>query len=369
MITLTAEIEIKKNKTVYLSSNSNPSFAQWANSLELVLNKSIENEDIFILGVSKLGYNSLADRVNYFVSKVYSNKDTGYFDDIVSFTLKFTRSVEDNKASDNLTIVFDTVNNQHPNIIRINGIEYRDDDAIFTVTIDDSITEHTIEIVDWNVKGAPVVIRGIYSGVKIIVDKTNGLSLKRSIFDRENLALPSYGILSNVGKIEFNDKNGEIADYAESNILASDLIVRLKLNNTLSKTYEEIGTFETNDWDYDSYNRLTSVNLKDDLEEWQDISIDGFEYDPRNRYLVLANGTMADLYKWLWKATPSKYQMLLFDDLDEKTKQILNSTKIDYPFLKKATLWRQWQKLCEVCGLYIYKNNKGKTVCIYTLGS
>ena len=201
------------------------------------------------------------------------------------------------------------------------------------------------------------------------INKTNLISLNRNITYRSNINSPCYGIMSNKGNIEFKDIDGKVQDYADQLILTSDQKVEIYINNTLSKTTEQVGNFVTETWNYDVDNRIVSVNLKDDLEEWQDISVDGFEYDPRNPYEVLANGTMADLYKWLWNVTPSKYQMLLFDDLDEKTKQILNSAKINYPFLKIATLWRQWQKLCEVCGLYIYKNNKGKTVCIYTLGS
>jgi hypothetical protein len=85
---------------------------------------------------------------------------------------------------------------------------------------------------------------------------------------------------------------------------------------------------------------------------------------------------MSNVYKWLQGQdengnyrTPEKYQMLSFEQLDEKTQNILENTTIDYPLLENGTLWEQWQKLCEVCGLYIYKNNEGKTVCTYTYGS
>jgi hypothetical protein len=61
--------------------------------------------------------------------------------------------------------------------------------------------------------------------------------------------------------------------------------------------------------------------------------------------------------------------MLQFEELDQKTQDILELTRVDYPLLEDGTLWEQWQKLCEVCGLYIYKNNEGKTVCTYTYGS
>jgi hypothetical protein len=80
---------------------------------------------------------------------------------------------------------------------------------------------------------------------------------------------------------------------------------------------------------------------------------------------------MANLYVWLQDSTrtPSKYKMLPFNELDENTRTILMNTRLSYPLLESGTLWEQWTKICEVCGLYIYKNNEGKTVCSYTYGS
>ena len=127
---------------------------------------------------------------------------------------------------------------------------------------------------------------------------------------------------------------------------------------------------ETTDWDYDNNNRSVSVSLQDDLVEWQNIYVKGFDYDPRNPFKILPNGTMKDLYEiWLYKEVPSKYRLLEFDELDTITQNILANTKIKYPLLKGGTLWEQFVKLCEVCGLYVYKNKDGKTVCSYTYGS
>lgn len=214
-------------------------------------------------------------------------------------------------------------------------------------------------------------------GSEIInIDYHNLISLNRNITYRGNNKLPSYGIISNIGNIDFNDVDGKILEYAEQLLLTSDLKVEITLNNTLIGTHEKVGIFETENWTYDNNNRSVSVSLKDDLEEWQDIQIEGFNYDPRNPSAILPNKTMADLYNWLQGQdkngnyrTPQKYQMLALNELDENTQSILANTIIKYPLLENASLWRQWTKLCEVCGLYIYKNNKGQTICTYTFGS
>ena len=100
-----------------------------------------------------------------------------------------------------------------------------------------------------------------------------------------------------------------------------------------------------------------------------EVEIDGINYDPREPFKVLPNGTMEDLYKWLWVETPQKYKMLTFEKLSQLTQNRLSRTKISYPLLKSDNLWKQWEKLCEICGLYIYKNRNGETVCNFTGGS
>ena len=210
---------------------------------------------------------------------------------------------------------------------------------------------------------------GSYIKVQKDFALNNLISLERSIFDRSDTKLPSYGILSNNGNLWFNDTNGAFLTYANAGVLVSGLKVHILLNNTLSKTSEEVGVFETDTWDYDNDNRSVSVSLKDDLVQWQDIYVEGFGYDPRKPNAILTEKSMANLYDWLCKKTPSKYKMLAFSELDQETKTILQNTIIDYPFLESGSLWAQWTKLCQVCGLYIYKNNQGQVVCTYTYGS
>ena len=215
----------------------------------------------------------------------------------------------------------------------------------------------------------PLVISGIYTTISINLDRKNLISLNRSIFDRSDYKLPSYGIISNTGNIQFNDLDGEIRDYAEQMLLKSDLKVVMNINNTLAKTSQQIGEFETRQWDYDNNSRIVSVSLKDDLEEWQDIQVDGFEYDVRSPSKVLPNKNMANLYNWLYERTPRKYKMLSFDELNSDTQSILEKTTIPYPTLKSGSLWAQWTKLCTACALYIYKNSESKTVCSHNYGA
>lgn len=369
MITLTAKINlISDNHGTLTSVSSNVSKNNVSSELGAILGVKSKGSKPFILGLSKLNsLDTFQDNLDYFIGSEFSNENG-------EFETPYVFNISGNQIS-SLTIEFDTLNNRHPNKINIDGIEYTDNDSIFTITLE-SANNHTITIDNWNTPNYPIVVLGIYVNITIDIDYRNLISLNRNITYRSDNKLPSYGIISNAGNLEFNDISGEIKDYAEQLILTTDLKVEIYLNNTLANVQERIGVFETRDWDYDNDNRSVSVSLKDDLEEWQDIQVEGINYDPRKPFEVIENGSMDNLYKWLQAQdengnyrTPLKYQMLSFNELDVKTQEILENTKINYPLLENGTLWQQWEKLCQVCGLYIYKNNEGKTVCSYTYGS
>jgi hypothetical protein len=377
MITLTARIDLSSGNNGSLSDGLvSPLGNNISSDIVAILGSKSQGSNPFLLGISKLGDGStFSEELNYFIGSQKSDGN-GIFQEPYEITFSSAVGIK------SITISFDTVNNRFPKNIKVDGVLYSDDDPIFTVAnkmqvaLSETVETHSIVIENWNTPNYPLVIQGIYIDISIDIDYRNLISLNRSITYRSDNKLPSYGIISNTGNLEFNDLDGEIKDYAEQLLLTSDLKVVITLNNTLADTHEQVGIFETKDWDYDNDNRSVSVSLKDDLEEWQDIQVQGINYDPREPFKIIADGKMSNVYKWLQGQdengnyrTPEKYQMLAFEDLDDKTKNILENTEIKYPLLENGTLWEQWEKLCQVCGLYIYKNNEGKTVCTYTYGS
>ena len=247
--------------------------------------------------------------------------------------------------------------------------ELSDNDSVYLILFDTPMNAFDILIDNWNVPYYPLKIQGLSVEINIDINRHNLISFEREIADRSDFKLPSWGIISNVGNITFKDKNDEVGDYAEKLLLKSDLEVDLIVKNTLYKeAVENIGTFYTQDWDYNNNNLEVSVSLKDDLEEWQDIQTKGIPYDPLNILKITEESSMKDIYIWLHSKTPSKYQMMSFDELNVETQTILENHKIQYPFLSQSSLWQQWDKLCKACALYIYKN-KGRTICSYSLGS
>lgn len=203
-------------------------------------------------------------------------------------------------------------------------------------------------------------------GTLINIGRNNILSLNISSFEKGDIKLPSYGIISNKGNLSFSDYHNEVREYAENLLINDKSTARVYLNNTLTKRQKQVAFLQATEWNYDNINRSVSVTLKDDLEEWQDIQIEAIGYDPRNPTKVFS--ALADLYKWLYDRTPSKYKMLTFEELDADTRWILAYSKLTYPLLQSATLWQQWTKMCEATGSYIRKNADERTVFVYRNG-
>jgi hypothetical protein len=141
-----------------------------------------------------------------------------------------------------------------------------------------------------------------------------------------------------------------VKEYVEQGLLVAGSQIKIYLTNTLANVKENIGTFYSESWNYDSDNRVVSVSLKDDLEEWQNILLD--------EYSLKENQTMYDIYLYLVSKTPKKWEFVI----DDETKSHLQNIVCKYAYLNSSNLWSSWVKLCEIGMLHIYKNNIKKVV-------
>lgn len=365
MITLTAKIDILSGDNGGLSlGTTNVSTNNISSDLSTVVGVKKVGKNPFIIGSSKLGDGStFSNGVDYFISKQKTDSEG-------AFATPYSITINSTTAINGLAISFDTVNNVYPSSVLVNGRNYVVSNAKNYFGIASPSNSIKLEIGSLNKEESPLVITGIYLETSINIDRRNLISMSRSIFDRSDLKLPSFGIISNKGEIEFNDGDGRVLAYAEQLLLDSGLECKISLNNTLVEgASQSVAVMETDQWQYDNNNRVVSVTLKDDLEEWQDINVDGINYDPRNA----ESKPFKWLYEYLWgltdKSRKGNYNMLSFSKLNDNTKNILENTYIQYPLLESGTLWQQWTKLCQACQLHIYKNNDGVVICRYNGGN
>jgi hypothetical protein len=321
--------------------------------LSSVLNTKKTGGNPFILGASKLGDGSYyTDNEDYYISNICADEN-GVLEKTFTITLSGNNIV-------GLTFVFDDYNNQYPTSITVNGTTHTNSSPTFTVTIDPA--EYvTVEINNWSAPNYPLRIQGIYVALTLDLDDTNLKSIERKLFDRSDTTLPSWGIISNVGNIVFNDMDGAVGEYIEQSLITSGLKCEIYINNSTSGAQQLVGIYTTDTWSYENNNREVNITLVDDLTEWQDITIDGIDYDPTSS----TEQTAKDIYEYLFSKTPSKYNMEQYSALPTATQNVLATTYIVYPLLESSSLWTAWNKLCALCLLHIYKDNYGYTLCRY----
>ena len=164
-------------------------------------------------------------------------------------------------------------------------------------------------------------------GSKIVLNYRNSLSIERSIFDRADITMPSWGVISNSGKLSFVDTDGSIRQLAEQRLLKSGMAVTLSLGNTLKNSTAPVGNFLTEDWSYDNDDHRVSVTLKDELVKWQNLEIKGLEYDITQNDLTAAYMTAKDVYNYLREQSVALgfASVAEFLELDENTKSYLQN--------------------------------------------
>lgn len=308
----------------------------------------------FIIGATKIGEDrTLESSLDYYVGSLTSD-NAGEF----AYPYEITLSGDE---VDHFTMVFDIANGQHPRNITIDDIPYGVSSPIFTTPSLKKNDTHTIQIWDWNTPLYPVTIAGIYSGITIDVTYRTMQQLSAQHLSRASNDAPSYGIISNVGVLQFSDMWGEVKDYADLQMLKADLKVSMFLEDTLSGKKIMIGNYVTDDWTYVTANREVTVQLKDTLVEWQSINHAGVDLERVNGVAV-PNKDAEDMYKQLYDDTPQKYAVKGFDSIDKGTKARLSGSKIPKFYLESGTLWQQWTKLCELTEANIYQDFDGATV-------
>lgn len=359
MIKITAKINIGENGGTLNTVTSSQDGINVSSTLGEVIGRHEQIQRPFILGRSRLGGGDcFTKKANYFISRQASDANGN-----------FSQNVVINISGSNitlLTIAFNKRDNEFPKSILVDGEAHYDDDPTWTIPLNGANT-HTITISNWNKPYFPLVISSIYTDLSIELDDSNLLDFERTIMDRSDVKRPSFGIISNTGSLSFIDADGEVKDYIEQQIISSQNVISAYLVNTETGAKEQIAYFNTEKWSYNNSQSLVNVSLKDDLEEWQDINVPAVNYTPT----VSTSKTAEWFYRYLWQFMNEpennplkKYKMLSFDELDSETKAVLSGTTIQYPLLESASLWAQWDKLCQLCFLHIYKRSDGRTVCV-----
>lgn len=203
---------------------------------------------------------------------------------------------------------------------------------------------------------------------------SNLRSIESTIIDRKDIELPSWGVVSNSGRIKFIDNEGNVLKLSESGDLEKALCT-IYINNTLNNYKEQVGQYYTSSWDYDNDTKEATVVIKDLLEKMQ--SIDLRQQDFRYNIFVNTNISAEEIYNLLRSITVTKmnkpyylgFKMKAFEDLDNITKNHLQRIQVKYFYIEPANLWSYWNKFCNLTQTHIYTDKNGEATCKYNGGN
>jgi hypothetical protein len=201
----------------------------------------------------------------------------------------------------------------------------------------------------------------------IEITPSNSISMQYALSDRADTSMPSWGIISNNGKLEFIDSNGKVKSLAEQNLLKKGVKVNIYLSNTSKNITANIYELFAQSWDYDSNNFKVSVDVSDELKNMQEVQATPYVYDlTQEKYFITAK----DLYDFIQADTVAKgFNMATSAELDSNTIAHLSAISIPIPYFEQANLWNVWQNFCEAFQTHIFKGKNKKIVCVYNGGN
>lgn len=366
MITLTARINLLSASGAgsISSATSDINGINISGNIPVGQKKTVGNP--FLIGLSVLdGGDTYSGGEDYFIGSVYANASG-------TFTTQYEITVSGSGISA-FTICFDEQHGRFPHSITVDGAIYTDDDPNYTISVTQG-NSHTIIIDNWNTPNYPLVISGIFVDLSIDLDYNRITGISREVRERSDISMPSWGILSSGGSLEFSDYDGEVLDYIEQNILKSGVEVTINLNNTLfGKTQsgewavsEQVAKYYVDDVDYDVNNKEVKLSVKDGLEKLQDVGDVQLTVNPFN----YVSKSFSDIYDYLRnEVVRAGVEMDSYDDLDANTKSAFDNY-VPVPITEEGnSLWQLLNKFAIATQTHIYMKQNGVLTCRYNGGN
>lgn len=323
----------------------------------------------FLLSHSKLGggHTFAPNKVNYPILSIYFISGTGVPEVYNVYIICAA-------PAQGLTIAFDTYNNRYPAktkfgntaaSIYINGKYFDIDSAITYFPVETktgSVGEYKdVQLYDISVSGGmddagskngkyPTIISGINIGVRYAVDKINMVDLDISQSDRPTNNKPIFGVMSGTASLKVKDDGGELLGYVQNKTIGRNSPVEFIIKNSTANKQQSVAKMLISDLKYDVNNFNIDLELSDGLLELQ-------ETESNEIKMSTTPMTAKAVFERL-KAYVTKYEFAITANAET----IMSSTTIKYPFLEQSKVWAAFDKLCNLCGLYMYMGADGKIV-------
>lgn len=323
----------------------------------------------FLLSHSKLGggHTFAPNKVDYPILSVYRISGAGVPDVYDVYIICAA-------PAQGLTIAFDTYNNHYPAktkfgnttaSIYINGKYFNIDSPITYFPVETktgSVGEYKdVPLYNISVSGGmddagskngkyPTIISGINIGVRYAVDKINMVDMDISQSDRPTNNKPIFGVMSGTASLKVKDDGGELLGYVQNKTIGRNSPVEFIIKNSTANKQQSVAKMLISDLKYDVNNFNIDLELSDGLLELQ-------ETESNEIKMSTTPMTAKAIFERL-KAYVTKYEFAVTANAET----IMSSTTIKYPFLEQSKVWAAFDKLCNLCGLYMYMGADGKIV-------
>jgi flagellar biosynthesis/type III secretory pathway chaperone len=182
---------------------------------------------------------------------------------------------------------------------------------------------------------------------------------------RPNKDQPQFGIISNSGSMSIVNAPQELVDIL-GNSETKKYVVAFYLKNTISKNLEELQEYYIDGYTYDKISTELNISYSDGLTNWQNINVASealsqTNLDALSIFRKLVRRTGFENFNYGSYAKDEWGVQNYLQKNDQNTYDILNECVVAYPLIRKTNLWQLWQRLCELCGLNIFKY-KGKVI-------
>ena len=323
----------------------------------------------FLLNHSKLGggHTFAPNKVNYPILSIYFISGNGVPEVYNVYIICAA-------PAQGLTIAFDTYNNRYPAkrmfgntaaSIYINGKYFDIDSAITYFPVETKTasvgTYENVPLYHISVSAGmddagskngkyPTIISGINIGVRYAVDKINMVDLDISQSDRPTNNKPIFGVMSGTASLKVKDDSGELLGYVQNKTIGRNSPVEFIIKNSTANKQQSVAKMLISDLKYDVNNFNIDLELSDGLLELQ-------ETESNEIKMSTTPMTAKAVFERL-KAYVTKYEFAITANAET----IMSSTTIKYPFLEQSKVWAAFDKLCNLCGLYMYMGADGKIV-------
>lgn len=166
-----------------------------------------------------------------------------------------------------------------------------------------------------------------------------------------------YGILANSGSANIIDRNGEILDYIEDGVLDNS-----NLPMTIYSNGKEVQYHIINDSDYDTNSITLSIEMNNDLNDWDILQYGGRSLTSETTaYVVLSDVLLSINYTQVEIDEMLDTEIVYgTENTEGSVKAYLQAITIPYPYLEADTMRNTIEKFCNLAQLQVFKNSGNK---------